>query len=833
MGSLATFALVLLLLFPLHDARPMSPSKEFKDARQLLVRGDLVRCQLEAESGAKRFQISDPTWAAEFQLLETEALLVRGLVREAYALLSSYHELPDDHDRTIHRLALEGAVFTHLQKFAEAGQSLSLAENLCQTEPQSHCGEVIRARGVLAVDTGNIPLARQLFLRSLSFAQRERDSYLEATALLNLAVTALQGDRYDEAADWSRAADRVARSIGADYLAEITEGNLGWCYYELGDHERALTLFLDAEKRATTLGSLRDEIKWTANIGYVYQTDGDAARAEPAYAQALELAQHIESKADIITALENLAFVTSDLRKLDEASSYLDQADPLIRASGSHRDELWVKFARGRIAALRSENEHAQTLLTAVLHDPDSQTPLRLEAGHQLARLDEAAGRETDAERTYKSTLATFEQARDQLKKEDSRLPFLANATDIYDDYIHFLVKQDRPLQALIVADQSRARALEQGLGIVDAASPFLTTALDPCRISQALDSTLLFYWLGENQSYLWAITPEKVVLFSLPPRQQLAILIERYSKTLLDLRDPLTAHDADGQALYQMLVAPAAAMIRPNKSVILLDDGVLSKLNFEALLAPGSRPNSRQTADSSAHLHYLIDDLILSSAPSLAMLAPTKSPSGTVQRMLLIGNPISADRDFPSLPMFSFEMSRVGSHFASKQVLGGLQATPAAYVASRPDQYSYIHFVSHAVASSTTPLDSAIILSNTAGQENSYKLYAREIIQHPIRAKLVTISACYGSGTRAYAGEGLVGLSWAFLRAGAHQVIGALWEVSDGSTSVLMDRLYQGLEDGQSPALALHSAKLDLLHAQTRFSTPFYWAPFQIYGRQ
>jgi CHAT domain-containing protein len=78
-----------------------------------------------------------------------------------------------------------------------------------------------------------------------------------------------------------------------------------------------------------------------------------------------------------------------------------------------------------------------------------------------------------------------------------------------------------------------------------------------------------------------------------------------------------------------------------------------------------------------------------------------------------------------------------------------------------------------------------------------------------------------------------LVGLSWAFLRAGAHSVIGALWEVVDDSTPRLMDTLYQGLEDGQTPAAALRRAKLTLLHSQTKFRRPYYWAPFQIYTRQ
>jgi CHAT domain-containing protein len=105
--------------------------------------------------------------------------------------------------------------------------------------------------------------------------------------------------------------------------------------------------------------------------------------------------------------------------------------------------------------------------------------------------------------------------------------------------------------------------------------------------------------------------------------------------------------------------------------------------------------------------------------------------------------------------------------------------------------------------------------------------------MRHPIDARLVTISACYGSGTRSYAGEGLVGLSWAFLRAGAHSVVGALWEASDDSSPRLMDTLYQGLEDGQTPATALRHAKLGLLHSNGKFRLPFFWAPFQIYTRQ
>ena len=99
------------------------------------------------------------------------------------------------------------------------------------------------------------------------------------------------------------------------------------------------------------------------------------------------------------------------------------------------------------------------------------------------------------------------------------------------------------------------------------------------------------------------------------------------------------------------------------------------------------------------------------------------------------------------------------------------------------------------------------------------------------MRAELVTISACYGAGTRAYSGEGLVGLSWAFLRAGAHHVVAALWEASDVSTGQLMDKFYDELDRGKSPDTALRTAKLSLLHSGGAFRKPFYWAPFQLYA--
>jgi CHAT domain-containing protein len=162
--------------------------------------------------------------------------------------------------------------------------------------------------------------------------------------------------------------------------------------------------------------------------------------------------------------------------------------------------------------------------------------------------------------------------------------------------------------------------------------------------------------------------------------------------------------------------------------------------------------------------------------------------------------------------------------------VFTGAAATPDAYQQAEPGRFDVLHFSTHAVANQESPLDSAIILSNKGDR---FKLYARDIKNTPLQAELVTISACRGAGARSYSGEGLVGFAWAFLQAGARDVIAGLWDVADHSTPELMQVLYARMSEGDTPPAALRKAKLALLDGKGPFRKPFYWGPFQAYIRQ
>ena len=808
------------MLVPLRDTRAIDTQAEYANTRLLFMRGYLAKSEAEAERKYRLNLVSSPRLALKFRLIEAESMVSRGKYEDAEHLFAQLAPFFADSPEGIERLAFEAQSLSHLQRYPEADSRLRQAEQICTEHAFETCGLVPRMQGVLAIEKGQFAEAHQFFSQSLDFARAHHDPWLEASALSNLGVAALQQEHLDEAVDWSNSAYSSAMDLGAEDLAQRSLGNLGWAFFGLGDTEKSLQFFVEAEKRAAALGDLYVQLNWLLTAGDVYQERGDLTRATQSYRRALFLARQLDSKGQIVNALEDLAQASVDAGSLDGAEACIHELDPLTHANGNRLDVLDVEFARSRIAAAHQQWKDAEEGFRVVERDPASQTSMRMGAEHELASAFESQHNVAAADRMYRTALTTFESARDQIKNDDNKLPFLTNATSIYDDYIHFLVAQGREEEALRIADQSRAQTLAQGLGATARSNPIEAAAIHPGSIARRANATLLFYWLGEKQSYLWAITPNKTSLFTLPPHREIARTIERYRQTLLGFQDPLAAPDADGLALYRMLVAPASALISPSANVAILSDGELSLLNFETLIVPAPRP------------HYWIEDAAVVSAPSLHLLAAASPAEPPGRKLLLFGDALSPNPDYPELPMAAAEMKQVELHFGPRDqvVYARERATAPAYLAANPQQFAYIHFVAHGVASRTDPLDSAIILSRATAAEESFKLHAREIIQHPVHARLVTISACYGSGTRSYAGEGLVGLAWAFLRAGAHDVIGALWEANDESTAQLMGGLYGGLERGMVPSAALRQAKLSLLHSQGEFRKPFYWAPFQLY---
>jgi CHAT domain-containing protein len=775
----------------------------------------------ETDLALERFRSKETEWHWRFQILKAEILDVQGREREALALLQE--ELPPSlatSESAVRRKYTQGSANASLGLMKEADGELAEAEALAKNYRPELLGRVALMYGTVQFMKGAAPAAEAAYKKALELAREEKDQFLEAAALSGMGVVTTKEGRYNESIDWNHAAAELARSVGAAGSLARALGNTGWSYADLGDYENALTFYRQAEEVSVRSGLVAPQIRWLASIAYAHQGLGDDASAEDILKQALPLARAQDARETLAQCLTQLAWIALKTGKLDLAEDYNKQAMDAEKGLGP-RLVIDSMLLRGAIAASRRDYKEAEGSYLAVTQKAQAIKFQQWKAQAELANVYAAQGLDDKAEKEYRLSLATIEDARGSIQTAELRLSFLFNTIRFYSDFVEFLISRHRVEDALQVVELSRARTLAEGLGTVSKTLSFPLHDFHPQRVARRRNAVLLDYWLAPQQSYLWVITPTKTSCVTIAKQSEIEALVDNYRGAMQDGKDLLAGGGVVGQQLYSMLVAPADQLIPPHARVIVLPDASLYRLNFEALITPGPEP------------HYWIEDVTVSVASSLTLLDSTDAASPQKGKsLLLIGNTEQPNGDFPALGQAPKEMKNIEKYFPADRirVLEGKEATAKAYLESQPERFSYIHFVTHGTASVTHPLESAVILSSDG---SAYKLYARDIVQHHLNASLVTISACNGAGARPYSGEGLVGLSWAFVRAGAHNVISALWEVSDAAAPQLMDSLYGELTQGKDPATALRDAKLAMLHANanTVFRKPFYWAPFQLYA--
>lgn len=782
-----------------------APEAVYQDAQQKALHGELIAATQEADQAYHKYARKNTDWAWRFRVLEAQVLVMRQSYDQALNLLNV--DLPPQLANTetaARRKMVQGLARDYLQQYAQAQNDFDEAGRLAQKNAPQLLGDITMSRGSLEVHEQKYEGAEADFHRALAIATEQKSAFHQAVALGNLGLVTTKEEHYDESIDWNRRALETSRSLGAKGSEAEILGNMGWSYFQLGDFENALALTNQAEEASVRAGMLGDRAYWLSQIGVYYFAQRDYRSAESALRQSLALSQSANDKPTVAQCLNNLSLIALEAGQIEDAAKFNRQALDLERAGRDQSGILYSEVVTGRTAISKSHFAEAESLFQKVIRDPTAETSLRWEAQARLGEAYAAAGQKQKAERAFLQSIATVENARVSVKTEEFRLSFLSSGIAVYDDYIDFLVAEGKTEDALQIAELSRARTLADGLGFSSAELAFPIRNFQPTKTARTLNATILAYWLGAKHSYIWVIDNAHVRLATLPPAADIDALVKSYGRTVMGPRDALTANSAGNAKLYQLLIGSAMPKISKGSRLIVIPDGSLYQLNFETLVAPDPAP------------HYFIDDALISNANSLVLLAASAhGRSSGAGKLLLVGDPVPASTDFPKLPQAESEMREVKAYFpaTSATVLSSAAATPAAYLTSDPAQFSFIHFVAHGTASRTSPLDSAVILSK---QGDSYKLYARDIIKQPLYAELVTISACHGSGERTYSGEGLVGLSWAFLHAGAHDVISALWEVDDNSTPQLMNRLYAELSKGAPPETALRDAKLALLHSDS-----------------
>jgi CHAT domain-containing protein/Flp pilus assembly protein TadD len=798
-------------------SRKESLQAEFTRADRLLREGDWKTARSLADSALRKCG-SSPEWCWRWRILKAETLTTGQEADAALRLLDGTDALPQANLEARRRMD-QGWAWFLLSDYARAEKFLSQAHTLAEASASGALvAEVEMRQGPLLVQRGRFDDAETTLRHGLDLAAHAGDPYIEANLTGNIGYLFLARFRYEEAIYWLQAAyDRFAR-LGSSNAAAQTIGNLGVCYYGLGDSEKALAAFEDATARYAKAGDLGNEQDWLGDSGAILQDGEDFPAAIQRYQRALEIATETKDQGGRAEWLIGLAKASISLGKLGAAEQYNWESLAINKNLNDRLKELYNQLNAAEIAAARKQFTVAEQLFLSTLNAPSEDPTPALQAQEDLAKLYIEIGQPRQAEAQFRSAIAAIERRQAGLTKEDYQISYLASLVRFYRSYVDFLVGRGDIAKALAVVESSRARLLRVRLDGPN--QPQSLNASEIQAFARSSHRILVSYWLGPKQSYVWAITPAKIEMFTLPPEKNIRDLTERYRTIIEDLRDPVESRNPAGVRISEILLGPIRQLVPPGSHVVIVPDGALHSLNFATLPAP---------ADTGK---YWIEDVTLSVAPSLGLVLHSRPAARARPASLLaIGDPESPGQDFPRLPHARKEMDTIAALFSTsnKTVYEGAQSKPSVYRASSPARFSFIHFAAHATANRANPLDSALILSR---ERNVYSLSARDIMQIPLEATLVTLSSCRSAGARTYSGEGLVGLTWAFLQAGARNVIAGLWDVDDESTALLMSRMYAGLARGAPPEDALRAAQLSLLHAEYPYQKPYYWGPFQLYSR-
>ena len=311
------------------------PATTFQNIRSDFLHGNLDVAQQKAEKARKDFSAGGADWAMKFRLLEAEILTYQGRRPEVIALLNSPGDTyPAVGDIAIKRNLLCGLAHAKLGQAQQADRELEEARRLSDASNSQLNGEVLRTEAIVQIHREHLPEAAELCRKSLQVARDQRDSYLEATDLLNLGLATLEMRHYDEALNLLSAAATSARPIQARVILEVALGNLGLAYFHLGDFEKALSSFQQAEKEAAEIGTASLQVTWLKDAGSADYRLGNLEEAKTYFEQSLKTAMAIDAPAEVVDIQTSLAFLLYRQGQFDSAKTHNEEAIRATRRAG-------------------------------------------------------------------------------------------------------------------------------------------------------------------------------------------------------------------------------------------------------------------------------------------------------------------------------------------------------------------------------------------------------------------------------------------------------------------------------------------------------------------
>lgn len=817
--------------------------------------------------GTYLLQVFSPGGAGRYQVKLEELRAATLKDRSLIAAQKAYAEAkPLRNQRT------SGSYRKALEKYQE---SLIVWEQLNDVQMKTY---TLTEMALIYGDIGEYQKALDLYAQAQSLYRQLGDWKSAAAMETNNAWIYNELGEYQKALDLYLKVQETLHAKDRSYVDPILLSSIGATYAKLGQYKTALEIHLRVLPMRRGVGGQAITLN---NIANCHENLGDRDKALDYYLQALALMPRLNNPFYTATTLNHIGVVYRELGQYEKATGYLNQSLVIRQSIGDQNGEAATQSDLARLERDSGNFQEAQRRseagLTAIesLRQKVSSPHLRatLFASAQryrefyidlLMRLhkqrpgegfDVAAFQASETGRA-RSLLELLAEARVEIR-EGVDVSLLEQERTLHETISDAAARQDRLFKARHTAEEATAIAgelatltnqYEQIQSRIRQTSPRYAALTQPAPLGLSeiqkrvldVDTLLLEYSLGEEKSFLWAVTPTSIESYELPGRATIEPLARRVYDLLVG-RNQQFAHAAS--QLSEILLAPIAANLK-NRRLLIVGDGVLQYVPFAALPLPGKA-------------NPLIVNHEIVTVPSAAVVA--------VLRQEMTNRPV-ADKTLAVFadPVFSISDPRVASmqtngdvrsglsnlrrlrfsrneaHEIARFVAGNQKIEAVDFAATRElatsadiGRYRIVHFATHGLVNNEHPELSGVVLSlvDEKGRPLNGFLRLYDLYNLKLSAELVVLSACQTALGREIKGEGLIGLTRGFMYAGSPRVVASLWQIDDRASAEMMKRFYEGMFSQKlPPAAALKAAQISMFKDK-RWRSPYYWAAFTLQG--
>ena len=652
---------------------------------------------------------------------------------------------------------------------------------------------------------------------------------------------------------------------------------IGNVYYTQGEYESSLTSYRKALALREAMDDKPGQGDILAGMGSAFLRQKNYAEALDHFEQALGLFNSVRNQekiGDVLTRLSDAFLLQHDYAK---ALSAAESAVTIATQLGNSELLWYARMLTGKAHVKLDHGPQAYNAFTGAISIVESlreEAPVVAIGDHNrslpyLSAIDFLMSQHRPSEAFHYAERAKIQSLIDLLRNNnatpqkglsvDQRREEQRLAGEVASLEIQLEREGEQRLQSGARRLDLRGRLQKARAGYADfrrrvfSANPGLKISrgeLTPLKLDDIrtlifdTSTALLEYTITENNTYLFVLTADRTAART---KRQMEINLKVYpleikhgelASRVRNFQQLLTSRSDNfhepARELYELLLKPAEDQIGLKTKLVIVPDGLLWHLPFEAL----------QPAED----HYVVDHAQVSYAPSLSSLREMRKqrlPSGRLNSSLVAyGNP-ELSKNFKTRFELAYDGVKVESSAEQEEEIrritmtygttaSRLYAGPQASeerVKSDVSQGRIMHFSSPAILDDTSPMSSFIGLSSTTNQQDGF-LQLREILDLQSTAELVVASTAQQSV--GLSGNAAVGFSWAWFVAGSPATLVSRWQVESPTASTLLSGFYSSIKPATrtrvSKTRALHQSLLNVRRSANR-QHPYYWANFAMIG--